>query len=358
MLKPYFRKHDGWWYAQVRVGAARKQIKLVRGHDNEKRAYELFNELKAKEPEDVADMANLTVFDAFRLFIDWSRKTQEPASAELARHFLQSFINHPFQRRLCGKLKLTALKPLHVTDWLTGKDWNPTTCNRAISLVKRGLNWCVEQGVLTRNPLRDMKKPRERRRERILSAEERQAIVAAVKDKAFLRFLYALGQTGARPGEIRKVTAAHVNYSVDGKPLYWELKGKSTERTGDARCIYLTPGMAELTGDLARENYDGPLFLNTRGKPWTRNAIRIRFRNLRKRLGLAPGVVAYVFRHTFITDALEKGVPLASLAELAGHKDTRMISTVYSKLSKKRQHLADMAAKAAEESVPHSRNEP
>ncbi len=110
--------------------------------------------------------------------------------------------------------------------------------------------------------------------------------------------------------------------------------------------------MAELCRDLAREHPEGPLFRNTRGKPWTRNAIRIRFRNLRKRLGLAPGVVAYAFRHTYITDALEKGVPIASLAELAGHKDTRMISTVYSKLSQKRQHLAEMAAKAAAESVP------
>ncbi len=83
----------------VRAGPRRsgkgKQVKLVNGRDNEKRAYELFNELKAKEPEDVADMANLTVFDAFSLFIDWSRKTQKPATAELARHFLQSFIDHP-----------------------------------------------------------------------------------------------------------------------------------------------------------------------------------------------------------------------------------------------------------------------
>ena len=74
MLKPYFRKHDGWWYVQVRVGPARKQIKLVRGRDNEKLAPTSCSTrvLKAKEPEDVADMANLTVFDAFRLFIDWS----------------------------------------------------------------------------------------------------------------------------------------------------------------------------------------------------------------------------------------------------------------------------------------------
>jgi len=53
MLKPFFREFDGWWHAQVRVGTKRKQVKLVKGRENERRAYELFNELKAKEPEEV-----------------------------------------------------------------------------------------------------------------------------------------------------------------------------------------------------------------------------------------------------------------------------------------------------------------
>ena len=64
--------------------------------------------------------------------------------------------------------------------------------------------------------------------------------------------------------------------------------------------------------------------------------------------------MAYTFRHTFITDALEKGVPIASLAELAGHKGTRMISTIYSKLAQRRRHLSEMAAMAAPEEA-HSR---
>jgi integrase len=349
MLKPYFRNYDGWWYAQVRVGARRKQVKLVKGRDNEQRAYELFNEMKAKEPEEVVEMASLRVFDAFKLFTDWSRKAQEPATTELARHFLQSFVEHVYLAKQCGKLKVSALKPLHVTDWLADKQWNPTTRNRAISNVKRALNWCVEQGVMTRNPIKDMKKPRERRRETVLSSEERQRIVSAVKDGEFLLFLFALGQTGARPKEIRTVTAANLR---DG---YWEMDSKTTNQTGESRRVYLTPTMAALSQELADCHPEGPLFRNTRGLPWTRNAIRIRFRNLRKKLGLPKGVVAYAFRHTYITDALEKGVPIATLAELAGHRGTRMISTVYSKLSQRRRHLTDMAAQAVDDPGPQSR---
>ena len=126
------------------------------------------------------------------------------------------------------------------------------------------------------------------------------------------------------------------------------MDGKTTEATGEKRCVYLTPALSALCRTLAEENPTGPLFRNTRGEPWTRNAIRIRFRRLRKKLGLPAGVVAYAFRHTYITEALEKGVPIASLAELAGHANTVMISKVYSKLSQKRRHLAEMAAKAAD----------
>jgi len=81
-----------------------------------------------------------------------------------------------------------------------------------------------------------------------------------------------------------------------------------------------------------------PLFplRNSCGLPWTHNAIRIRFRNLRKKLGLPKGVVATAMRHTWVTDALEAGIPIATVSELAGHRSTRMVEQVYSKLSERK----------------------
>ncbi len=115
MRKPYFREFDGWWYAQIQVGHKRKQIKLVKGKDQEKKAYELFNELKAKGLEAIVAASGLTVYSLCKLFLDWSRQAQKPATSELARHFLQSFVHYPYQGKECGRLKIAALKPLHVT---------------------------------------------------------------------------------------------------------------------------------------------------------------------------------------------------------------------------------------------------
>src|SRR5207249_1634090 len=97
----------------------------------------------------------------------------KPATAEHANHFLQSFCDHADGGKQVSTLKVRDLKPLHVTKWLRGKTWNDTTKNRAISVVSRAFNYCVEQGVLKANPIKGMKKPRMKRREKIITEAER-----------------------------------------------------------------------------------------------------------------------------------------------------------------------------------------
>jgi hypothetical protein len=50
--------------------------------------------------------------------------------------------------------------------------------------------------------------------------------------------------------------------------------------------------------------------------------------------------------HTWITDALERNVPVARVAELAGRKDLKMIQAHYGHLSEKRKHLQEAARQA------------
>jgi hypothetical protein len=68
----------------------------------------------------------------------------------------------------------------------------------------------------------------------------------------------------------------------------------------------------------------GPLFTNSRGKPWTKNAIVLRFARLRNKLKLPKGLIAYALRHTYITEALVNEVPISTVADLAGNSE-RMI---------------------------------
>ena len=104
--------------------------------------------------------------------------------------------------------------------------------------------------------------------------------------------------------------------------------------------------MVELTRKLAKRHPEGPLFRNSRGKPWTRNAIRCRFRQLRRKLPQLKGVVSYTYRHSYAADALEQGVGVAQVAELLGRTSTDMVMQHYQHLREKRDHLKQAAIQA------------
>jgi len=70
--------------------------------------------------------------------------------------------------------------------------------------VKRSIRYGIEQGVLKDDPLRGMRKDRPLRRERLIDAAERKLIFDSVHDRAFREFLFALQESGTRPGEVRK----------------------------------------------------------------------------------------------------------------------------------------------------------
>jgi integrase len=212
--------------------------------------------------------------------------------------------------------------------------------------VKRAFTWATGEGILKENPLRGLKKPPANRRERILTPEEWEELFAAVVDQEFKDFLTAMRETGCRPGEVRRVTAA----DVDLKAGIWVLEHhKTRKKTGLPRVVYLTPTMIELCKRLCERWPTGPIFRGPKRKghrPFSRNAIRCRFRRLRAKLPSLVGVISYTLRHTWITDALERKVPVATVAELAGHKDLKMIQQHYAHLSEKRKHLQDAARQA------------
>jgi integrase len=123
------------------------------------------------------------------------------------------------------------------------------------------------------------------------------------------------------------------------------MESKTTRRTGRLRVIHLTPRALELCRELAKAHPEGPLLRNSIGGAWTPDSIGSRFYRLRKALGLPAGTCAETIRHGWITDALQAGVPVATVSALAGHVDTAMVSRVYSKLHQRTDHLREEVGK-------------
>lgn len=337
--KPFFRAFDGWWYAQIRAGGRRRQVKLVKGKENEEQAWKAFHRLLASDPSTLPAPTALKVAHVCDLFLTHSERHHDPATFGWYRKYLQSFCD------TCGAVGALDVRPYHVSRWLDGHPGWQSSRRCAVTCVKRVYNWAEAEGVLPANPLRKVAKPPCARRERVLTPEERQQILAAIRDQEFRDFVFALQETGCRPGEVRKVTAAEVNL---GHGVWVIEHHKTRKKTGLQRVVYLTPGMVELSTRLIAKHPEGPIFRGPRGgRPFSRNGVRCRFRRLREKLPHLKGVISYTYRHSYITDALERGVPAATVAELAGHKDLQMIAAHYAHLSQKRRHLADAARKAA-----------
>ncbi len=323
--KPFYRKSKQSWYLQI----GRRQFSLGTCEEEALKRYKEI--LLHEEGNTVQTGKPLHVEEVCDLYLEWSKRHNDPETYQWNQTYLQSFCD------LHGGRKVTDLKPFHVTKWLDAHPrWRPATRRTVVGAIKRVFNWCETEGYLAVNPLKAVKKEPRQRRERTLTVEERQHILGAARGKAFREFLHALQETGCRPSEIRKVTAANVHFEA----AVWLFRHhKTSKKTGRPRVVYLTPAMLDLTRKLVERNPQGPLFRNSRGLPWTRNAIRCRFRNLRKKLAHLSGVVAYTYRHSFVTDALVNGVGIAQVAELCGHASVETVSQVYQHLAERRDHL-------------------
>ncbi|MBX3401721.1 MAG: tyrosine-type recombinase/integrase [Gemmataceae bacterium] len=224
----------------------------------------------------------LTAAKVCDLFLDWSEQHNSPETFEWHRAFLQEFCTTH------GDKPAAAVIPHHLTTWLDAHPQWKAGRRHATYCVKRAFAWAVSQGLLAKNPFAGVKVGRTNRREHFVTKADRDRIFAAVPDQAFRDFLTALQETGCRPSEIARVTAADVNLDTG----VWVLTAhKTAKKTGRPRVVYLTPTMVELSRRLMAAWPEGPIFRTFKGKrPWQRNAIRCRFRRLRDRTAVLLGV--------------------------------------------------------------------
>lgn len=334
--KPWYRASKDAWYVEVNG----RQFRLAKGEANEKAAWEAFYRLMASGTGKLPDTETLCVATVCDQFLDFSQKHHAADTYRWYQDYLQDFCES------FGTLLARDLKPLHVSKWLDAHPSWKGSRRCAVIALKRAFNWAEAEGLLAANPIKRVKKPPQTFRNRILTPEEKQEILGAIKDRHFREFVFAMQETGARPSEVRRVTAANVNLEL-GVWVFFD--HKTAQKTGRPRVIYLTPAMVELSKRLMEEYPDGPLFRGPRSKRGlSRNGVRCRFRNLRLRLPHLKGVIAYAYRHSFATDALANGVGVAQVAELLGHTSTDMVMRHYQHLRERTEHLRQAAVKATE----------
>jgi site-specific recombinase XerD len=331
--KPWYREsHDTWYFWDQGV----QRSLYVKGRDAEDEAWvEFHKRMSGAKPETGRGPSGRTVKELCDLLLAHNGTATARSTVEFYERHLTSFCERQ------AETLAAEIRPFHVSEWVNGEGWSDTTKSGAIGCVKRVFRWAKKQGYIDSNPIADMERPRIAVRQAIMTQEQFRQIIETTPDAPWRNLLTALWETGCRPGELIGLTAA----GVDLKAKTWTVVNKTRHHRDPTRTIDLTDQMFELSRTLCECHPKGPIFLNLRGRPWTRNAMACRFSHIRKRLGFGGEATSYALRHMYITDGLENGVEIATMAELVGHANTTMITRVYSKLSQRREHMRAAAAK-------------
>lgn len=333
--RPWWNAQKSAWYCWMDG----KRVRLgVKKREAETRLAQL---LTARERGEV-DGSALTVRDVFNIFLeDLHRRMSRGERSQKTQDWYLQWL--PAAAQSFGHLKAHALRPHHVEAWLDGHPaWGPTTRANVVGSIKAAFRWAVKVGHLERDPVARLERPRARRREVIPTEQELRAIREHWSDEPWRDLITALVESGCRPGEVYGVTAA----DTDSEAGTWMVLNKTRDKTGrDRRTVHLTPTLVDLTKKLIARHPTGPLFRSNSGEPWNNQTVAARFRRLRLAGKIRPGIVAYTLRHLYVTDAIERGVDVATLGALVGHTSPQTTLSRYNKISQRAAHLREAAAK-------------
>lgn len=269
-----------------------------------------------------------------------------PDLSKRYRQTLGHFCDFKYQGKRVGKLLVNAeLEGIHLRRWAETFPSDQTQ-RTYINCCKAVLTWAVRKKSIniSHNPFLSVKSPKIESRAVVISREEHEALLKFWNNDCYCDFLQAMWFTGARPGEIAKIEARHLE---DGLWRLAPTEHKTGRVTGKDRVIGVCDELYEIVDRLMALHPTGPLFLNTIGRPWTTSASFVRFEMAREKKIIRKQVTPYAYRHAWATHALENGrLDIYEVAKALGHQTTQMVMLHYDHSRKNADHLRDIFQRA------------
>lgn len=241
-----------------------------------------------------------------------------------------------------GQLRLHEVKPSHLRAYITtrlAEGASPTTVWHEGAQLRQVFRAALADHLLTHSPFasKEVKWPKPGRRERVLTREEEDHLLAAANPTYAAMITVAL-HSGLRAGELVVLRV---------EDLHWEAQWMRVVGKGKkVRQVPLFPQALAALRKHVGTRTKGRVFPSTRGgEVDTRHAV-IRMNQVLKqawwRADLPrPHVSMHVFRHTFATRFLQAGGNIYVLSKILGHSSVRVTEQVYSHVT----HL-DVVAQA------------
>ena len=231
------------------------------------------------------------------------------------------------------------------TYFLKDQGLQATSIRRNVSAVRTFFGYLIAEGVVVTDPTDRVELPKTwRRLPGVLSRDEVGKLLDAPdpadrlfwRDKALLEFAYA---SGVRVSELMSVKVRDVDLQEGLALVYGKGAKERIVPLGRAALQALIVYLREIRPALVRQESQGVVFVNARGRPLTRMGVwKILQRHVR-RAGIRKRVTPHTLRHSFATHLLEGGADLASVQEMLGHAD---IATTQIYTHVEREYLRDV----------------
>ncbi len=319
------RESDGYWYTTHRY----RKVRLAKSHAD---AVAAFHRLKSGVP-DTGD--GLTVRDVCNYRLVFLRSNRSTRTYAEALRILGHFVSAMRPAMLAGDLR-----PHDIAAWVESKpDWGPTYRHKVIATIQQAFSHAATDGLLTANPISKCRKPTPQTSVTLLTRDQVQQVIGACRDRPLRDITEFLVETGCRPDEARRIESRH----LDRRERIVVLPAAESKGRARPRIIVPTPAAWSILERLDRGT--GVVFRNHRLQAWTANALILRYQRIAKSLGFP--VTAKAFRHTYITDALAKGVDCVTVCKLVGHTSPAMLAKTYGHLFERLDYLRAQAERAA-----------
>lgn len=333
MRKPYFDRSKNAWYW---INPAGKKTRL--GTD-ERAAYDEWARQQQAEPV-WSDRTPLA--DVFEAYLAATESTLAPDTWRQRGIYLYRIA------RELGETEIGQLRVITVTRWLDRQQPTVSVRGMLVKSLRAAMRWATDQGIISRNPLAGLRQSADPSRKGIVTPEQAAALFAycgrARKRRPLRLLLWLLSATGARPGEIRRLEARHIDWRT-GTATLPPAEHKTGRKTGRPRHVVLMPCALTLCRIAAERRPTGPLLRTSYGRPWSMSGLSQAFVDAKRATGLPESIVAYSLRHTYATRALTAGLDMLTVAQLLGHSSPAMLARHYAHLDQCSDYLRQQAGR-------------
>jgi site-specific recombinase XerD len=197
----------------------------------------------------------------------------------------------------------------------------PATIGRRLSTLAGFYRYAAEEGFIEHSPAANVRRPRLDYESHAVGLDRNELgaflVAAGLSSPRDHALCSLLALNGLRISEALGATIEQLGLERGHRTLVVHRKG------GKTVTIPLAPRTARAIDLAVGERLEGPIFAGPDGRPMTRDAAARVVRRLAKAAGIAKRIGPHSLRHSFITAALDAGVPLRDVQEAASHADPR-----------------------------------